>query len=170
PPQAPTTMQPLTAALRRHHPAPDFTLPEVRLRDYSFRRDLVLAMLHGPDCSHCARIARELDAQRADREDWGTTLLVLRRDPEPFPDAPGIPRQARDADGAVYRRYAGEDDPDAQGVLLLVLDHRGRFMDGWILRHPEPVDWHEVAETVRWVAIQEPECGNCSVLPAWDAE
>ena len=41
-------------------------------------------------------------------------------------------------------------------------------MDGWSLRHPDPVDWHEVAETVKWVAVQEPECGACAVLPGWD--
>ncbi|MBW3624832.1 MAG: hypothetical protein KY468_15625 [Armatimonadetes bacterium] len=61
-------------------------------------------------------------------------------------------------------RYAGSDTD----VVLAVIDHRGRLMDGWALAHPEPVDWREVAETARWVAVQEPECGACEVLPGWE--
>ena len=159
-------MRPLS--LRRHHPAPffagtDFDGKAVSLRDYSFRRDLLLVFLHGPGCADCAGIAAALVAHGRDWEDWGTALLVLVSD-APFPDLPF--RQGRDPGGAERRRWA-EGDADA---VIAALDHRLRFMDGWSLRHPEPVDWREIAETARWVAVQEPECGACEVLPGWDEE
>lgn len=158
------SMRPL--ALRRHHPAPffvtaDFDGKAVSLRDYSFRHDLLLVFLHGPGCVECAILADELLAHRRDWEDWGTALLVLVSDDAPFPDLPF--RQGRDPGGAERRRWAGEAD-----AVIAALDHRLRLMDGWWLRHPEPVDWHEIAETARWVAVQEPECGACEVLPGWD--
>ena len=160
-------MRPLP--LRRHHPAPDFSATgdegaAISRRDYSFRRDLLLVCLHGPHCPHCVRIAEEMAAHREDWEGWDTALLVLHSDPEPFPQSF---RQGHDAGGEIRARYARTDEAD---VVLAVIEHRGRFMDGWSLRHPEPVDWHEVAETVRWVAVQEPECGACAVLPGWDEE
>ena len=155
--------------LRRHHPAPSFALADgegnksVALRDYNFRRDLLLVCLHGPRCPHCARIAEELGAHREDWEGWGTALLVLHSEPEPFAlDA----RQAYDEAGEVRERYGGA----GADVAVAVIEHRGRLMDGWRLTHPAPVDWREVAETVRWVAVQEPECGACAVLPGWDDE
>ena len=158
-------MKPLR--LRRHHPAPRFVVEDadkstVALRDYAFRRDLLLVLLHGPGCPDCARLAEQLVVHREDWEGWGTALLVLHEEAECFSDA--FFRQGRDVDGAVRAGYGG---PPAD-VVLAVIEHRGRLMDGWSLTHPEPVDWREVAETVRWVAVQEPECGACEVLPGWD--
>jgi hypothetical protein len=103
-----------------------------------------------------------MSEHRADWESWGTVALVLVSDGGPLPDVPF--RTGVDPDGAIRSRYA-EGDAD---TVLALLDHRGRFMDGWSLRHPAPVDWHEVAETARWVAVQEPECGACEVLPGWE--
>lgn len=157
-----------TLSLRRHHPAPTFALTDasgnaVGLRDYCFRKDLLLFCLHGPHCPECARIVQKMTEQRDDWESWGTTLLLLHAENEPF-SAPF--RQAQDAGSAVRRRYGG---PEADAVIA-VIEHRGRLMDGWTLAHPDPADWHEVAETVRWVAVQEPECGACEVLPGWDED
>lgn len=160
-------MIPLT--LRRHHPAPAFEVRDmpgdttIRLRDYSFRSDLLLFILHGPDCPHCVRIAQEMAERREDWEGWGASLLVLHTGDTPFPDA--FFRQGHDEGGATLRRYCMDETAE---VAIAVIEHRGRLMDGWSLRHPAPVDWHEVAETVRWVAVQEPECGACHVLPEWD--
>ena len=157
-----------TLSLRRHHPAPPFALTSsqgetVRLRDYCFRKDLLLVCLHGPHCSDCTRIVHELIQHRDDWESWGMALLVLHSEKEPF----AVPfRQAQDAGGEVRRRYGG---PEAD-IAIAAIEHRGRLMDGWTLTHPDGVDWHEVAETVRWVAVQEPECGACEVLPGWDGD
>ena len=131
-------------------------------RDFSFRRDMLLLFLHGPGCPHCSKIAGELAEHRGDWEGWATGLLVVHGELPGFEDA--FFRQAHDEGDAVRQRYAPAD----ADVVVAVIDHRARFMDGWSLQHPEPVDWHEVAETVRWVAVQEPECGACEVLPAWD--
>jgi len=160
-PTAATTMTPL--ALRRHHPAPDWALPDVRMRDYSFRNDLLLALL--PAGEHGEHIARGLVEHRAKWEGWGTAVLALRRGPEPLADFPF--RQAHDA-GTVARLYGA--DHDAGDAILAVLDHRGRFMDGWRVPIGTEPDWHEVAETVRWVAVQEPECGACALAEGWDTE
>jgi hypothetical protein len=153
--------------LQRHHPAPAFDTKDavglpVSLRDYRFRRDLLLVLLHGPGCSYCAEILEEMAAHRADWEAWGTAALVLASEDGPLPEGPF--RAGHDPDAAIRGRYAGE----AADAVLAVVDQRGRLMDGWSLRHPEPVDWHEVAETARWVAVQEPECGACEVLPGWE--
>jgi hypothetical protein len=104
--------------------------------------------------------------RRDDWEGWQTAALVLHSEPEMFPDLPF--RQARDEGAAVRTRYAAAGAP--ADVALAVIEHRGRFMDGWSLAHPAPVDWREVAETVRWVAVQEPECGACAPLPGWDED
>lgn len=157
-----TAMLPLT--LRPHHPAPDWTLPEVRMRNYSFRNDLLLALL--PAGAHGERVARGLVEHRADWEGWGTAVLALRRDPEPLAGFPF--RQAHDAAGAVARLYGVAPEGGSGDAVLAVLDHRGRFMDGWRIPEGTEPDWREVAETVRWVAVQEPECGACGVLEGWE--
>lgn len=159
-------MIPLT--LPRHHPAPPVHArtadgSPLTLREFRFRHDLLLVMLHGPGCPHCVQLAEEMAAHRNDWEDWGTTALLLQS--ESGAPMAGPFRVGVDPDGAARRQYAGGKEADA---VLAILDHRGRFMEGWALTHPEPVDWHEVAETVRWVAIQEPECGACEVLPGWE--
>lgn len=153
--------------LLRYHPTPGFSVTSlagkpVALQDYSFRRDLLLVSLHGPNCSFCTQIAEELSAHRDDWESWGTALLVLLSEPGIGFDLPFA--QAHDPGGIVRERYSGE----ASDVMLAVIEQRGRLMDGWSLHHPEPVDWHEIAETVRWVAVQEPECGTCEVLPGYE--
>lgn len=53
-------------------------------------------------------------------------------------------------------------------AVLLVVDRRGQVVARWALAHPQTPDWHQVDEMVRWVGIQEPECGACSVEPAWE--
>lgn len=161
----PEAMKPLP--LRRHHPAPPFSVTSLAgeplaLEDYTFRRDLLLVALHGPGCPFCAQIVEELSAHRDDWEGWDTALLLLLSDPGAGFAFPFL--QASDPKGAVRLRYSGAE----ADVALAVIEHRGRFMDGWSLQHPAPVDWHEVAETVRWVAVQEPECGACEVLPGYD--
>jgi hypothetical protein len=45
----------------------------------------------------------------------------------------------------------------------------GIFWRAGPLTHPTAVDWREVMETVRWAAIQVPECGTCNLLPEWEA-
>lgn len=159
-------MNPLTLAC--HHPAPSFEAVScegvtLSLRDYRFRKDLLLVLLHGPSCPHCVKIVEELASQRAEWEKWDTATLVLQTEEDAEWEAPF--RLGTDPEGAVKRRYAGSSDAD---VVLALLDHRGRFMGGWSLTHPDPVDWHEVSETARWVAVQEPECGACEVLPGWE--
>jgi hypothetical protein len=159
-------MKPLP--LPRFDPAPSFQATDgeglpVALRDYRHRHDLLLVMLHGPNCPHCADLLREMNDHRQDWEAWETSLLVLLSEAGAAEATPF--RIGYDPDGAIRSRFAG--DLNADGVVSVV-DHRGRFMEGWSFVHPEPVDWHEVAETVRWVAVQEPECGACEVLPGWD--
>jgi hypothetical protein len=126
-----------------------------------FSEDLVLLCLHGPACPYCREIAADAAVRRKDWSGWGTELLVLHSEPDGFDQSF---RQLHDPDGATRRRYGGED----ADAVAAVIDNRGTLMDGWRLRHPEPVDWREVAETVRWTAVQEPECGACEVLPGWD--
>jgi hypothetical protein len=152
--------------LSRHAPAPNFELAgengeTIALKTYRFRLDVLLFALHGPGCLHCVKIVGEMAQHRNDWEAWGTSLLLARLEEKPF-DAPF--RQAHDSKGVLRRPYTGDSDAD---VMIAVLDHRSRFMEGWSLDHPNPVDWREIAETVRWVAIQEPECGACEVLPGW---
>lgn len=154
--------------LRPHHPAPRFDAPtrlegRVSLDDFRARQqNLLLFLLHGPACADCARIARELADHRAEWERWETTALALHSDPEPFPNLP-IP-QGYDKGAAIRRRYGA----DADSVAVAAMEHRGRFMDGWRLKHPDPVDWRELTETARWLAIQEPECSTCEIAPGWD--
>ncbi|CEK17072.1 hypothetical protein CWRG_01712 [Chthonomonas calidirosea] len=106
--------------------------------------NLLLLLLHGPACAYCQTIEAQLQERRAIREAWGTQLAVL------------------------YEETAGIALPKAEEeIALLCLDFRGCFMDGWTLVHPDEVDWQEIEETVRWVAIQEPECGTCYIEPAW---
>jgi hypothetical protein len=152
-------------SLPTRRPAPRFAVStadgaRIALSDIRFRQDLLLVCLHGPGCLHCTRIACELVRRRPDWEVWGAVLLVLHSQEASF-DLPFC--QAYDGGGAVRRRYGGD-----AGVALAVIDRRGLYMEGWALRHPEPVDWREVAETVRWTAIQEPECSTCEVLPGWE--
>lgn len=154
--------------LPRHHPAPLFEAADphghpLALRDYRFRQDLLLALLHGPGCPHCERIAGEMAEHREGWEKWGTAVLVLQSEADPLPQVPF--RIGFDPEGAVRRRYSGGGESDA---VLAVIDHRGRLMEGWSLAHPAPVDWGEVERTACWVAVQEPECGACEVLPGWE--
>lgn len=153
--------------LKQHEPAPDFAVTSVRskpltLRNYSFQQDLLLVALHGPNCPFCAEIAAELAAHSDDWESWGVELLALLSDPGPAFNAPF--EQGRDVDGVVRLRYSGA----VSDVAFAVVERHGRFMEGWSLRHPEAVDWHEVAETVRWVATQDHDCPSCEVLPGYD--
>src|SRR5579875_518686 len=105
----------------------------------------LLLLLHSPTCAHCQTIEAQLQERRSLWEAWGTQVAVL------------------------YEGTAGIVFPKAEAeIALLCLDFRGCFMDGWTLVHPDQVDWHEIEETVRWVAIQEPECGTCSVDPGWE--
>ncbi len=156
-----------TLPLRPYHPAPRFQLPAdgggcVALDDFRSRQqNLLLFLLHGPGCPYCAAIAREMVERRTDWERWETAALVVRSEAEPFP---GLPRQAYDAGGEVRTRYGAPEG----AIAVAALEHRGRFMDGWWLIHPEPVDWREIAETARWIAIQEPECSTCEIAPGWD--
>lgn len=128
------------------------------------RDNLQLFLLHGPACPDCAQIAAELASHRQEMEAWGGEVLVLRQEDAEFSDLPF--HQEHDPGGSVRRAFGGA----SADAVIACLDFRGLLMDGWALRHPEPVDWHEVAETVRWVAIQEPECGSCVIAPGWDEE
>ncbi|HZP81458.1 MAG TPA: hypothetical protein VFB21_07465 [Chthonomonadaceae bacterium] len=152
-------MTPLT--LRRRQ-----TVPSLRsIAAGGRQRDNVqLFLLHGPSCPGCARIAAELAAHRQELEAWGGEVLVLHEEETAFADLPF--RQERDPGGRTRRAFGGAD----ADAVIACLDFRGLLMDGWALRHPEPVDWHEVAETARWVAVQEPECGTCVIAPGWDEE
>src|SRR5690349_14009656 len=101
-------MTPLS--LPKHHPAPRFAVtgPQgdtVAWVDDSFRSDLLLVLLHGPQCPYCVRIAEELIEHRDAWERWGTALLLLYS--EPGPGFPSGFRQAYDSNGEVRRRYSG---------------------------------------------------------------
>ncbi|MDR5696441.1 MAG: hypothetical protein QN135_01825 [Armatimonadota bacterium] len=124
-------------------------------------QDALLVFLHGPGCAGCVQIASQLVRHWAEWDRWGTGVIVLRSDPSGFSDVP-FP-QIHDPGGGARQAYGGAAD-----AVLACLDHRGRWMAGWTVTHPEAVDWHEVAQTVRWVAIQEPECAACAVEPAWE--
>ena len=157
-------MRPLT--LPRRSAVPEFTSRDesgrrTGLQTYRARqRNLLLLLLHGAACAACARIAEELIDRRLEVEEWDSEILVIRSGGEPFPTSIS---QALDSEAIAQNAY----DPHSDAVIA-VLDFRGRLMDGWSLRHPEPVDWREVTETVRWVATQEPECGTCVIAPGWD--
>ncbi len=129
---------------------------------WTFHRPVLLVMVEGLKCGVCARVVGELAGHAPDYRAWEVEPVVLRADPEPFPDLPV--RQLRDPEGATRRAYGGGEAE----VVLACLDARGVFWEGWRIPHPDPVDWREVAETVRWVSIQEPECATCSVEPAWE--
>ncbi len=152
--------------LQRHHPAPAFSLLDpvgqpVLSHDTLFQQDQLLVFLHGSGCDDCLRIAQDLPSHCADWEKWNTALLVVVNGSDAFPDAPG--RIACDPHGSA--RAAFGVAPDEYGWAIV--DHRDRFMDGAAAPHPEPMDWHDLAVTAQWVAIQEPECGACEVLPGW---
>jgi hypothetical protein len=130
------------------------------LTGYARQHDLILACLHGPGCAACARIAAELHARLEELEAWGAAVLAAAAD-----GSFELPlRQAADPDGRL-RRELGGNEADA---VIAVFERRGVLMEGWALRHPEAVDWREVAETARWVALREPECGTCEVLPGYE--
>lgn|GEM_PF-1958470 len=127
-----------------------------------FGSNVLLVILHGPGCPGCTRIAKELCEHRRTWEAWGTRVMVLHAGPKPFLDLP-FP-QERDPDGATRRRYGGQE----ADAVIVCLGHGGTYMEGWRLRHREEVDWHEIGQTVRWVAVQEPECATCSIDPVWE--
>lgn len=107
-------------------------------------------------CPSCAEVAEQfrVRAERWDR--WGVRAL-LREGPDVF-----HPRMPGASDPLVGTCGAGGE------AVLLVVDRRGQVIARWALAHPQTPDWREVDETVRWVGIQEPECGACSVEPAWE--
>ena len=158
-------MKPLERA-RRKTP-PDFRLRadsgvELTLSSYRARQQsLLLIFLHDRHCAHCRDIVEGLARSREEIESWDCEILLARSGGERFPVA--IP-QAADSPESVKVDYAPDSD-----VILACIDFRGRLMDGWSLNHPEDVDWREVTETVRWIAIQEPECGTCVILEGWGA-
>ncbi|MDR7416652.1 MAG: hypothetical protein QN193_08275 [Armatimonadota bacterium] len=129
---------------------------------WAFHRPVLLVMVHGPTCPACGRLIRELLQRVPAYRVWEGEPVVLHSEPDPFLDLPLS--QLRDPAGANRRAYGGRE---AEAVLACV-DARGIYWEGWWLRHPDPVDWREVEETVRWVAVQEPECATCTVEPAWE--
>lgn len=157
-------MTPLPFA--QHEPAPDFSVvtfggKSIALHDYKLREELLLVALHGPSCPHCTVVADQLAAHRDDWESWGVKMLALLSDTGPAFDSSFD--QCRDQNGAVRLRYTKR----LADVAVAFIDRRGDFMDGWSLRHPEQIDWHEIAETARWVATQDHECPSCEVLPGY---
>ncbi|MCS7172544.1 MAG: hypothetical protein N0A24_03920 [Armatimonadetes bacterium] len=127
-----------------------------------FHRSVLLVMVHGPACAACAHLVTELLERASAYRTWEVEPIVLRSGPDPFPHP--FLRQLQDPTGATRRAYGGGDSE----VVLACLDARGIYWEGWRLEHPDPVDWREVSETVRWVAIQEPECATCAAEPAWE--
>jgi hypothetical protein len=160
-------MEPLPLRLRE--PAPPFAVEDtsgrvsITLDTYRHRQELLLVFLHGPGCAFCTTIAQELDAHKADTESWGVGLLLLTGAREEFPNL--SVQQGVDESRAALGRYAPGRAAD---VVIACLDRRGHFLEGWSLTHPTAVDWREVMETVRWAAIQVPECGTCNLLPEWE--
>jgi len=152
--------------LRMRQPAPRFqALTEdgraITLDDFRARQQgLLIFLLHGPECPHCAAIAAEMESRRGDWERWGVTALVVT--PGGPPHAGTSVAQA--VDPRALSRYGV---PDGE-IAVAALEQRGQVMDGWHLRHPAPLDWHEIAETARWIAIQEPECSTCGFAPGWE--
>jgi len=90
---------------------------------------------------------------------WGVGLVGVREEPEPLVE---LARQLYDPTG----RTRAEWDPDADAVVL-AFDRRGQAAAAWVLRHPTLPDWEQLEATVRWVGVQEPECGTCAPEPPW---
>ncbi len=127
--------------------------PSWRLRTH------VLVFLHGPSCGWCAVVARQVAERTSRWGTWGVDVVLVREEAAAFER--GL-REAQVPEGEGLRRWAPGD-----GVLVAVLDRRGSVAGSWALRHPHELNWHEVDETVRWVGVQEPECGTCAPEPAW---
>ncbi len=119
----------------------------------------VVLVLHGPGCWDCAQVARAAGRRAGAWSSWGVEALVVREE-EAAVDAP-IP-QVRDPAGRTRQRHSPGAD-----ALVLVFDRRGEVAACWTLAHPREPDWEQVDATVRWVGVQEPECGTCAVEPAW---
>ena len=129
-------------------------VPAWRLRAH------VLAALHGPRCPDCADLAQEVCRRAEAWELWGVRVLVLRRTEEPFP---GQVPQAQDPGGRTGKTWAAGADG-----FLAVVDRRCAEAARWAWDHPQAPEWSQVDEAVRWVGIQEPECGTCVVEPGWE--
>ncbi|MFN3285056.1 MAG: hypothetical protein ACK45F_02100 [bacterium] len=119
----------------------------------------VVLVVHGPSCSDCAQVVRAAGRRAAAWASWGVEALGVREE-EAGVDAP-FP-QVRDPTGRTRRQYGAEAD-----AVVLVLDRRGEVAACWALAHPREPDWEQVDAAVRWVGVQEPECGTCAVEPAW---
>ncbi len=117
----------------------------------------VLLVEHGGGCRACAELVEQVRTRAERWERWGVRLLVVgdgeERACSNLPGAGPCTADARETGG---------------GAVLLVVDRRGQVAGRWDVIHPETPDWREVDETVRWVGVQEPECGTCSVEPAWE--
>ncbi|MCS7235217.1 MAG: hypothetical protein RMM30_04480 [Armatimonadota bacterium] len=125
-----------------------------RVAPWRLRAQVVLAV-EGAGCHGCVQLAAEAVQRAAWWAGWGVELLLLCEGP-PLP----VPaHQARDPRG---RTRGGAD------AVCLVFDRRGRPAGRWVLTHPHRLPWEELDALVRWVGVQEPECGTCVVEPAWE--
>ena len=156
-------MKPLELARRRF--PPDFSLQSDSgnpISPESYRRrqqSLFLVILHGPSCPDCAALVNGIALIREEVESWDCDILLIRSEETPFSSDLV---QAADSAECVNGVYA-----PGSSAAIACIDFRGRFMEGWSLSHPEHADWREVTETVRWMAIQEPECGTCIIAEGW---
>jgi hypothetical protein len=136
-----------------------FSLQRYRTR----QQNLLLMILHDARCEHCREMVEDLSAFRSAIESWDSAILILRTGAAGF-DTPVPQAVDRSALGRLH------SEGEAIDTVIAALDFRGRLMEGWSLRHPEQVDWKNIVESVKWVAIQEPECGTCVIAPGWEAE
>jgi hypothetical protein len=115
----------------------------------------VVAAVEGAGCRGCEQLAAETAQRAASWAAWGVEFLLLCEGaPLPVPA-----RQARDPEG---RTRGGAD------AVWVVFDRRGQPVGRWALTHPHRPPWEELDALVRWVGVQEPECGTCVVEPAWE--
>ncbi|HET7035164.1 MAG TPA: redoxin domain-containing protein [Thermomicrobiaceae bacterium] len=97
-------------------------------RDFSMRRNLALIFTHGPECSTCRALLRELGRlEEAVRAEAGETLAVVPAEGEelrrlaaelPFP-------VIGDPDLAIHRRYGLVDERGAPRAAIFVTDRYG---------------------------------------------
>ncbi|GAB4462686.1 MAG: hypothetical protein OHK0029_29990 [Armatimonadaceae bacterium] len=154
------------AALTRYQPTPDIrlTLPDGSsdsIRSTRFRHDRIVFFLPSAPSTLRESFLAELSEHRNVWEDWGAHAWVLATDSLPRFEIRTI--HTATISPAAHHQYGGEQDR----IVAVFLDFRGTVMETFIATESSPLNWHETAETVRWIAVQEPECGVCGVDPVW---
>jgi peroxiredoxin len=153
---------------------PSFALPDLSgatISSFRFRGRLSLALFLAADNSEPKWLSTAADLE-AELRTWGTEMVLVLAAPAAAAQEvagrlgfEGI--TLIDADGAVHRRL-GAATPDGRPYpALLIVDRVGELR--YRLTPPDTSDASR-AEAIGWVrylGIQEPECGCCSVAEGW---